>query len=240
MVQMPSASNIDSGTFEDQVGAFGQLAKTAAQRHGGGLQFAAINLNSPANRDAVIEKIFENPWPWANVIANDPSSGAGQFAKFSVDAEKPILIITRKDNTIKYAGPATGFLAAMVVENLTSTSKSRPSVNLTELQKQMKNVKLPNQPTPQTVPNAPNPGQQPEGDDELTSDSFQAQKLLSAANDFIEMGRFTTYKQGIDLCRQVIQSYPNTQYADQGRELLRKVPERYRKRYNVTNEEMGL
>jgi hypothetical protein len=244
MVQMPAASNVDSGTFEDQIGTFGQLAKTATQRPGGGLQFAAINLDSLASRDVVIEKIFENPWPWANVMANDPSSGAGQFAKFSVDAEKPILIITRKDNTVKYAGPATGFLAAMVVENLTDISKGAPSVNLAELQRQMKNMKPPNQltpqTTPQTIPNTPNPGQQPEDDDELTPESFQAQKLLSAANDFIEMGRFTTYKQGIELCREVIKSYPNTKYADQGRQLLRKVPERYRKRYNVTNEEMGL
>ena len=240
MGQMPSASNVDSGTFEDQVGAFGQLAKTAAQRPGCGLQFAAINLDPPASRSVIIEKIFENPWPWANVMANDPSSGAEQFAKFSVDTEKPVLIITRKDNTVKYAGPATGFLAAMVVENLTDISKGAPSVNLAELQGQMKNIKPPNQLTPRTIPNTPNPGQQPEDDDELTPESFQAQKLLSAANDFIKMGRFTTYKQGIELCREVIKSYPDTKYADQGRQLLRKVPERYRERYNVTNEEMGL
>ena len=240
MVQMPSASNVDSGTFEDQVSAFGQLAKTAAQRPGGGLQFAAINLDSPASRDVVIEKIFENPWPWANVMANDPSSGAGQFAKFSVDTEKPILIITRKDNTVKYAGPATGFLAAMVVENLMGTPRDAPSVNFAELQRQMKNMKLPNQLTPQIMPNMPNPGQQPEEDDELTPESFLAQKDLSAADSFISLGRFTTYKQGIELCREVIKSYPNTKYADQGRQLLRKVPETYRKRYNVTNEEMGL
>lgn len=239
MGQMPSASNVDSGTFEDQVGAFGQLAKTAAQRPGCGLQFAAVNLDSPTSRDMVIEKIFENPWPWANVMANDPSSGAGQFAKFSVDAEKPILVITRKDNTVKYAGPATGFLAAMVVENLMDTPGEVSSVNLAELQRQMKNMKPPNQLTPQTIPDTPNPGQQPE-EDELTPESFQAQKDLSAAKDFISLGRFTTYKQGIELCRKVIRTYPNTKYADQGRQLLRKIPERYRERYNVTNEEMGL
>ena len=167
-----------------------------------------------------------------------PTSGAGQFAKFSVDAEKPILIITRKDNTVKYAGPATGFLAAMVIENLTDTSRGAPSVNLAELQRQMKNMKLPNQLTPQTIPNTPNPGQQPEEDDVVMSET--AKKLLGDANTLIEIGRFTTYKQGIEKCREVIKSYPDTKYADQGRQLLRKVPERYRERYNITNEEMGL
>jgi len=233
-----AAKKVDSGTFEDQINAFTKLAKTAVQQPASGLQFAAINLDPPDSRDAVIEKIFENPWPWANIMANDPSANAGQFTKFSVDTKKPILIITRKDNTIKYAGPATGFLTTMVLDNLSGTSVSAPAVNIAELQKQTKPpLEVQKKPDRQE---AAQDGCRQDKDDELTSDSFQAQKLLSSANDFIKMGRFTTYKKGIDMCRQVINSYPDTKYADQGRQLLRKVPERYRQKYNITNEEMGL
>ena len=131
----------------------------------------------------------------------------------------------------------------MVIENLMDTPAEVPSVNLAELQRQMKNMKLPNQLTPQAIPNMPNmpgPGQQPEDDDELTLENAQAQKDLREADYSIKTGKFRSYRAGIKQCRQLIQTYPNTKYADQARQLLRKVPETYRKMYNITNEEMGL
>ena len=50
--------------------------------------------------------------------------------------------------------------------------------------------------------------------------------------------RFTTPKQGIELCRQIIREYPDTTYASEARELLRGLPERHQKRYKITDEEM--
>ena len=68
----------------------------------------------------------------------------------------------------------------------------------------------------------------------------QAEKEIEYARGFLKTGRFTGYKKGIDLCRDVLRDYPDTKYADQARDLLKTVPERYQKRYNVTDEEMGL
>ena len=46
-------------------------------------------------------------------------------------------------------------------------------------------------------------------------------------------------KQGIEACRQIFAEFPNTPYAQQARDLLRQVPERYKKMNNITDEELG-
>jgi len=56
----------------------------------------------------------------------------------------------------------------------------------------------------------------------------------------IAMRTGLSFKQAIDYCREIIQRYPNTKYAEKSRELLRQTPERFRKRWHVTDEEMGL
>ncbi|AQT67374.1 hypothetical protein STSP2_00518 [Anaerohalosphaera lusitana] len=47
-------------------------------------------------------------------------------------------------------------------------------------------------------------------------------------------------ERGIKYCREILQKYPRTKYADEARNLLRKVPDRYKDAFNVTDEEMGL
>jgi len=49
-----------------------------------------------------------------------------------------------------------------------------------------------------------------------------------------------TYKRMVDYCRQILRYYPNTKYAPMARELLRDMPESQRKRYNITDWELGL
>ena len=49
-----------------------------------------------------------------------------------------------------------------------------------------------------------------------------------------------TYKRMVDYCRQILERYPNSRQAPMARKLLREMPKRARKRYNVTDEEMGL
>ena len=99
-------------------------------------------------------------------------------------------------------------------------------------------------PTPEGIEyTSPQPQLQPPQDSKITVEDFQAQKLLTYAQGlFIPAGRqkFLTSKMGVDLCRQIINEYPNTTYADEARKLLRTVPPNEQKRYNITNEEMGL
>jgi outer membrane protein assembly factor BamD (BamD/ComL family) len=48
------------------------------------------------------------------------------------------------------------------------------------------------------------------------------------------------YREGVKLCREVMQTYPGSEYADEAQRLLREVPERERAQYGITDEELGL
>jgi outer membrane protein assembly factor BamD (BamD/ComL family) len=67
--------------------------------------------------------------------------------------------------------------------------------------------------------------------------------LLENAKAFFKIGnrlQYHTYQKPVDMCRTVMKDYPNTKYATEAQILLRKVPERFRERYNLTDEELGL
>lgn len=79
---------------------------------------------------------------------------------------------------------------------------------------------------------------------ELTvEDCVKAEKLLAEAQLKIEACRKLPSpkkaEEGIEACRKVLADYPNTEYAEQAREWLRKVPYRFKKDFDVTNEELG-
>ena len=46
-------------------------------------------------------------------------------------------------------------------------------------------------------------------------------------------------KQMVDYCRQIIQKYPDSEYAWKARRLLGTLPARFKERYNVTDEEIN-
>jgi len=72
-------------------------------------------------------------------------------------------------------------------------------------------------------------------------EGVRADKLLALAQMKIKESTKlrSNPKQGIEACRQILAEFPNTQYAQQARELLRQVPERYQKMNNITDEELG-
>ena len=88
----------------------------------------------------------------------------------------------------------------------------------------------------------PPPNRIDEDDDEITPESYQAGKLLEYAKMYVKAGRkpVLTSKRAVDICRQIIRDYPNTKYEREARRLLKKVPEYERKRYKITDKEMGL
>jgi len=221
--------------------------------------FVSVNTDPLASAPAAVKKILENPWPWANVMAAAPGSGAAQFADLS--PARPTLAIVNAGK-IQYAGPAAGFLAPMVLEHLAGQPAAAgvlaPPANAAApanpLLSPLKNLLggVPGNPTAPTPPPAVLPGGQApslpaanQGDEEseLTPENYEAGKKLEYARGlFIPAGRknFLTSKRGVDLCREIIREYPNTKYAQEARLLLRQVPENERKRYSITNEEMGL
>jgi hypothetical protein len=73
-------------------------------------------------------------------------------------------------------------------------------------------------------------------------DQIRAEKLLQSAQMHIEESRklrMKNPKQGIEDAREVLKQFPNTEYAQKARDLLRRVPDRWRTQHNITDEELG-
>jgi hypothetical protein len=70
----------------------------------------------------------------------------------------------------------------------------------------------------------------------------QAEKLFEMALFHSKQGRLPvmTYKKMVDYCREIIQRWPDSEYAFKAKRMLRHMPERYRARYDITQEEIDL
>ena len=71
-------------------------------------------------------------------------------------------------------------------------------------------------------------------------DKVRAEKLFEMALFERKKGRLPGmgFKQMVDYCRQIIQEYPDSIYAFKARRMLADIPRRYRKQYNITEEEL--
>ena len=74
-------------------------------------------------------------------------------------------------------------------------------------------------------------------------DNIEAERLLTVAVPGRSIGRLpmTGYKQlNVDPCRQIIRRWPDSYFAYQAKRMLADLPERYQKRYNITEEELDV
>jgi len=72
-------------------------------------------------------------------------------------------------------------------------------------------------------------------------EKIEAERLLNATVPGKSMGRLQIgYKLMVENCRQMIRRWPDSWYAYRAQELLISLPERYQKRYNVTEQEKDL
>lgn len=221
------------------------------------VKFIGINTNSPRTAPAVVARLLQSPMPWAQAMLNSPAV-ASAFSTLDLEQltfEQPVLAVVDKTGTVKYAGPAAGFLAPMVLNNITGratipseiTGDSHKAQEAMEQQTTEAMAGALKQMSESMSEGMENMDQQvwlqTSESTEITPEDYQAQKLLAYAQGlFIPAGKkkFFTSKTGVDLCRQIISQYPNTTYADEARKLLRTVPPNEQKRYNITPEEMGL
>jgi len=227
-----------SELLKSQMSAFGDLF---GSRFGNPqLKFVAVNMDELSRKPEVIEDLLENPRPWAQVMARTNGSVLEQFSK--VELAEPVLVIVGKNGVIKYAGPAEGFLAPMVADELADQPDAGPATEAAAGQ--------PAQPADTNLPSQISSGQksskqpptqaQVKIDDEEEFDP-QASKLFENAKVLIRAGiKLGTPKSGVEICRRILREYPDTKYADGARQLLRKLPDRFQKRYKITNEELGL
>jgi len=239
-----------------QISELGNLFRSKFKRPD--VKFIALNTNNPKAAPAVVAKLLRSPWPWAQAMLEEHMAGSA-FAELDitkkVTSDQPVLAVVDKTGTVRYAGPAAGFLAPMLVDDLLSGStalKTGYEAPKT-IDKPRTDLQVPKaQPAAQlrqTPDTAPATNQQatdqiePPEDTEITAEDFQAKKLLTYAQGlFIPAGQkgFMTSEMGVDLCRQILRQYPNTTYADEARKLLRSLPPEEQKKYNITPEEMGL
>ncbi|MBA7694693.1 hypothetical protein ES703_103306 [subsurface metagenome] len=96
-------------------------------------------------------------------------------------------------------------------------------------------------PVQQTRPVAP---PKPEFKKLSEIEEIQAQRLFEAAMTERKMGRLPGirlgYKKMVDHCREIIRRWPDSEYAFNAKRMLADIPERYRKMYNITKEEIDL
>lgn len=73
-------------------------------------------------------------------------------------------------------------------------------------------------------------------------DKIEAERLLNMAVPGRSIGRLpmTGFKLMVNSCRQIIQKWPDSWYAYRAKQMLADMPERFRERYKVTEEELDL
>jgi hypothetical protein len=73
-------------------------------------------------------------------------------------------------------------------------------------------------------------------------EKIEAERLLNVAVPGRSIGRLPTtgFKLMVDPCRQIIRRWPESSYAYQAKLMLADIPERFRTRYNITDEEMDV
>jgi hypothetical protein len=193
------------------------------------MKFLAINLDKKNAKQAIMKKLLKQPWPWAQVMANDPLSQASQFAGTTTSKAKLLIV---KSGTVTYAGPAAGFLAPMILNNSKSPA---PKIRTTA---PTAPVTLKQTTTARKINTMP---QNQLASEQLEDIDPQAEKLLEYAKAFLQIGnKLGSPKQGIEMCRRILKENPNTKYATEAQLLLRQLSERHKKRYKITAEETGL
>ena len=79
----------------------------------------------------------------------------------------------------------------------------------------------------------------------LPEQRAEAERLFEWALAQRKMGRLpgmtaTSYKKMVDACRQIIKKFPGSEFDYKARRILADMPQRHRKRYRITKEEIDL
>jgi hypothetical protein len=109
---MNSTGNFGQPSEETFYGVFGKLFQAGIG--GGRMKFLAVNLDTTTHR--------KQPQPWAQVIIADQAESIFPDFRSMPMSNDSVLLITDTTGTIRYAGPATGFIAPMLCEEITGNT----------------------------------------------------------------------------------------------------------------------
>ena len=155
------------------------------------------------------------------------------------------------EGQVKYAGVAAGFMPAFILTHMTGAAIDlatfQPTAGPMEPDTQRMYGRMPFDPNEPQRPYDPNHVPLRSDGDRLTQvrdprqyrqlsahERADAEKQIAFARDFFMNAArrgVISYKSGVDTCVEIIRKYPNTQYAEEARQLLLQVPEQQRQRY---------
>ena len=226
----------------DPGAAFGALMTDYADS--GKVGFIGVSLDDAAATYNAMRETSARGWFWPQVMARQEANKAlADLARFSIDA--PTMAIVTKDGTIAYLGSPVGFIPRLLLAKATNDYTPQLFVPIDPTDPNVRRARIAADPNAMrrrpADPNAPRTGR---ADDDAfqTAADAQAERLYETAKSFLTGQRTTTLTagSGIQLCRQILESYPHTESAAKARELLRDLPDEIKQRYNITNAEMGL
>jgi hypothetical protein len=86
-----------------------------------------------------------------------------------------------------------------------------------------------------------NPAETTAAPEPASPENDEAKQKLAFAENNMKMAKkgILNYSQSVVICRGIIRDYPNTEYEQQARQLLREVPEDLRSQYNLSDQELG-
>lgn len=246
--------------------AFSQLQTTFAKN--AKAVFVGINFNDPSKIKNIGNWLTKNPQQWQSVPPS--AELQQKITSFlNVTPDKPMLLLVGPDSTVRYLGDVDSFLPPMIINNILADqtqfaepdkpeepNQPLPLPQTPAVVEPNNELPTPSEPaeiqqppivketneTSASVQETPPPAQ---SKTEIDEDFFdpRAETLIENARAFFKIGnrlQYHTYSKPIEMCRTVIKDYPNTKYSEQARLLMRQVPERFRQRYNITDEELGL
>jgi len=230
-----------SEIFTEQVEAFAKLF--LAEMENPSIRFLAVNIDTIDMKPQVVAQLFKNPWPWAQVMADDPTNNP--IAEFrTIDITQPTLAIVAADGSICYAGQVSGFLPQLVLTEAVSKIKSSlfHKETLTVSDVDDENMDSNNVSSPLSVESGTLGDDRQSGQTAGTEqDLMLAEQTYKQAVGFNRIGkRSGAYRPMVESCRKIFREYPQTPYAEKARQLLRQMPKRHRARYKLTDEELGL
>ncbi len=201
------------------------------------IKFLGLNLDSPVKKQTVFDSLAQSTWTWAQAMADEGNKPVvSELANVDFEGPGAAMAIVDKQGNIRYAGPAEGFLPAMVLEDLILSPKVAEEDTGQASPFGMPGAEPPAAKKAETKKSAasenPNPGMS-------EADKYRASQLIETARGYVKAGRFTGFKFAVDMCREVLEKWPESTYAKEARELLNRIPKRYHSRYGITNEELG-
>lgn len=208
------------------------------------IKFIAVNTNQTEQLSAVINTLSTTAGMWASTMAKLPQSNIKEIA--DIETNSATLVIADKTGKIIYAGQSNGFLPKTMLQKVGGNTASANIDIAPPAPKEAAKKPRPVKPKKMSADDN-GPGDTPKQPQLRTlpmEEQVQAEKRITYARDlFVSAGkkRFLRPKRGIDMCREIMKDYPNTKYYVEAQRILREeVPERFRKQYNLTDEELGI